>query len=79
MAEKVITAHELARQLLAGPDVEVWARNPSDESYPLYVKKIEGIGQYGSADDNEDYEEGDETSTTDVILLDMDEDDGFIE
>ena len=48
MAKKVITAHELARQLLAGPDVEVWARNPSDESYPLYVKKIEGIGQYGS-------------------------------
>lgn len=40
MAKKVITAHELARQLLAGPDVEVWARNPSDESYPLYVKKI---------------------------------------
>lgn len=53
MAKKVITAHELARQLLAGPDVEVWARNPSDESYPLYVKKIEGIGQYGSADDEQ--------------------------
>jgi len=70
-------AHELARQLLAGPDVEVWARNPTEDG-PIWVEKIEGTAEHGSCEDNEDEgDEGDEPITKTVVLLELHEDDGF--
>ena len=69
-------AHELAKQLLAGPDVEVWARNLAEDS-PVWIEAIEGICEHGSCEDNAGYDEGDEPITKTVILLELREDDGF--
>jgi len=67
-------AHELAKQLLAGPDVEVWARYPSEHD-PIWVNSIEGMCEHGSCEDNPN--EGDDLITKTVVLLELCEDDGF--
>ena len=71
-------AHELAKKLLEGPDLPVWAKNPTQQDYPLYLDGIEGTGEHGSCEDNDEVAEGEDPITTDVILLDFCEDDGFI-
>lgn len=71
-------AHELARQLLAGPNVPVWAHNPASGDEPIWIESVEGEARHGSCDDNEDVAGADEPIGEPVILLELCEDDGFI-
>ena len=74
----VMTAHELAQKLLDGPDLPVWGRNPENQDYPLRVESVEGEYSHGSCEDNEKVPEGEDPITEPVILLDLQEDDGFL-
>jgi hypothetical protein len=74
-----MNAHELAKQLLAGPDIPVMGLSPTADQ-PLWLEKI-GKAMYGSSDDNEELDgsEEDEPITESVIVLVLHEDDGFFE
>jgi len=72
-------AHDLAKKLLEGPNNPVWARNPTQADYPLFLDGVEGEGEHGSCEDNEGLEEGDDPATTQVVLLTLCEDDGWLE
>ena len=69
-------AHELARQLLAGPDVPVMGMRPTRE--PMWLEKI-GKAEHGSCEDNEDLDgsEDDKPKTKPAIVFVLNEDDGF--
>ena len=72
-------AHELARQLLAGPDVPVMGSKQTDpDREPMWLEKI-AKAEYGSCEDNEELDgsEDDKPQTKPVIVLVLNDDDGF--
>jgi hypothetical protein len=74
--KKRVNAHELAKQLLAGPDIPVMGLCPTADQ-PLWLEKI-GKAIHDSSVDNEELDGSEEKPVTQsVIVLVLHEDDGY--
>lgn len=70
-----MNAHELARQLLAGPDIPVMGLGPTTDQ-PLWLEKI---GEAIHIEENDELDDIEEDEPESVIVLILHEDDGFFE
>ncbi len=70
-----MNAHELARQLLAGPDIPVMGLDPATDQ-PLWLEKI---GKATHIEENDELDDIEEDEPKSVIVLILHEDDGFFE
>lgn len=73
-------AHDLARKLLEGPDVEVFIEHPSEPDYPLRIDGVLRQGEYSPYDEDEYREENEEEPPPGepVVILDQTEHDGVL-
>jgi hypothetical protein len=70
-------AHELARQLLAGPDVEVMALDPESPDYPLHINGVKE--QNAMFCECDDWDEDSDDNGHQVVTLKIDTTDGILE
>jgi len=69
-------AHDLAKLLLAGPNVEIMVMHPDEPDYPLHINGIQN--QNANFCECDEFDEDDEDCGEQVVTLEVDTTDGVL-